>query len=214
VPDAAAVASGVVASRACQVAVGALARAGDQCSRPPERLDAVTDLELVEGTLAGRRQDFEVLVERHQRMLYAVALRYMQNADAADEAVQATFVSAYTNLARFRRAASFKTWLYEILLNHCRSGQRRARTRREVALDDVPEVAGEPGAVERAAERGALERQIARLPARQRSVLSLRVFADLPFKAIARAEGITENAAKVSYHHAIARLRLWLTSEK
>jgi len=35
----------------------------------------VTDLELVEGTVAGRRQDFEVLVERHQRMLYGVALR-------------------------------------------------------------------------------------------------------------------------------------------
>jgi RNA polymerase sigma-70 factor (ECF subfamily) len=175
----------------------------------------VTDLELVEGTLAGRRQDFEVLVERHQRMLYAVALRFLQNADAADEAVQATFVSAYTHLARFRRAASFKTWLYEILLNHCRSGHRRARARREVALDDVPEAAlGDVGDVERGAERSTLERHIARLPARQRSVLSLRVFADLPFKAIARAEGITENAAKVNYHHAITRLRLWLTSER
>ena len=45
-------------------------------------------------------------------------------------------------------------------------------------------------------------------------MLSLRIFADLPFKEIAALEGITENAAKVSYHHAVMRLREWLTSER
>ena len=176
----------------------------------------MTDLELVEGVLAGRRDDFALLVERHQRMLYAVALRYLHDADAADEAVQVAFVSAYTHLAQFRGDASFKTWLCEILLNHCRSDRRRARARQEVALDDAPETAlrdraGEPSA---AAERAVLARQVARLPPRQRSVLSLRIFADLSFKDIARAEGITENAAKVNYHHAILRLRAWLTAER
>lgn len=176
----------------------------------------MTDLELVEGTLAGRQQDFEQLVERHQRMLYAIALRHLQNPDAADEAVQATFVSAYTHLSQFRRAANFTTWLCGILINECRSGYRRARVRQEVALDDAPEsaLADRTDDLSRVAERAGLERHIARLPPRQRSVLSLRVFADLPFKEIALAEGITENAAKVSYHHAISRLREWLTSER
>ena len=77
----------------------------------------MTDLELVEGTLAGRRQDFAELVERHQRMLYTVALHTLRDPDDADEAVQATLVSAYTHLAAFRRAASFKTWLYRILVS-------------------------------------------------------------------------------------------------
>jgi RNA polymerase sigma-70 factor (ECF subfamily) len=175
----------------------------------------VTDLELVEGTLAGRRQDFEELVGRHQRMLYAIALRQLQNPAAADEAVQETFVSAYTHLSQFRRTASFKTWLCGILINECRSGRRRARIRQEVAIDDVPEHALASGSDDptRAAERAALERHIARLPPRQRNVLSLRIFADLPFKEIASAEGITENAAKVNYHHAITKLRAWLTSQ-
>lgn len=176
--------------------------------------DALTDLELVEGTLAGRRDDFAVLVERHQRMLYAVALRYVHDADAADDAVQAAFVSAYAHLAQFRRAAAFKTWLCEILLNHCRSQRRRARLHEEVPLDDIPEAAlhdcREDATL--SAERATLERHVARLPPRQRSVLTLRVFADLPFKEIARAEGITENAAKVNFHHAIVTLRAWLTS--
>jgi RNA polymerase sigma-70 factor (ECF subfamily) len=176
----------------------------------------VTDLELVEGTLAGRRQDFGELVERHQRMLYAIAVRHLRNHDAANDAVQTTFVNAYTHLSQFRRAANFKTWLCGILINECRSGHRRARVRQEMALDEAPEsaLADDTGDPTRGAERAALERHIARLPPRQRSVLSLRVFADLPFKEIAAAEGITENAAKVSYHHAISRLREWLTSER
>ena len=36
------------------------------------------------------------------------------------------------------------------------------------------------------------------------------VFGELPFAEIARAEGITENAAKVSFHHAVRRLQAWL----
>jgi RNA polymerase sigma-70 factor (ECF subfamily) len=175
----------------------------------------VTDLELVEGTLAGRRQDFETLVERHQRMLYAIALRYVHDPDAANDAVQTTFVNAYTHLAGFRQNATFKTWLCGILINACRSQRRRSMQRRETALDDVPEAAlADDSDPTRAAEHAGLERHIARLPQRQRSVLSLRIFADLPFKEIAAVEGITENAAKVSYHHAVMRLREWLTSER
>ena len=85
--------------------------------------------------------------------------------------------------------------------------------RREVTLDEMPESSLAVAAAD-PAERAALERHIDRLPPRQRSVLNLRIFADLPFKEIAAAEGISENAAKVSYHHAITRLRTWLTSER
>lgn len=172
----------------------------------------MTDLELVDGALAGRRQDFETLVERHQRMLYAVAIRYLRDPDAADEAVQSAFVSAYVNLPQFHRGGSFKSWLCRILLNACHADRRRERQRREVPLDDVDESAlADSGAgVSAAAERAALERQVERLPQRQRNVVSLRIFADLPFSEVAAAEGISENAAKVNYHHAIARLREWL----
>jgi DNA-directed RNA polymerase specialized sigma24 family protein len=59
-----------------------------------------------------------------------------------------------------------------------------------------------------------LERLVVRLPLRQRAVVTLRVFSDLPFKDIARLEGISENSAKVNYHHAIVRLRQWLCKDE
>ena len=174
------------------------------------------DRELIAGTLAGRLQDFEVLVERHQKMLHAYVLRMLRDPAAAEEVVHEAFVRAYSHLARFRGGASFKTWLHQIAINECRNRFRAARRRAEVALDDVAEselaAAGDEG--ERQAARAGLERRIAELPPRQRSVLNLRVFSDLPFKEIARLEGITENSAKVSYHHAVMKLKQWLRFEK
>lgn len=172
------------------------------------------DHELIRGALAGSERDFEQLVERYQRMLYAFAYRYTHDADLADDVVQATFVRVYTQLARFRFESSFKTWLHQIALNQCRSAQRARRTARAVPLDEVPEAAlpHAPDDSSGSSVRTDLDRLVAQLPPRQRSVVALRVQSDLPFKEIARIEGISENSAKVNFHHAITRLRQWLTS--
>jgi RNA polymerase sigma-70 factor, ECF subfamily len=175
----------------------------------------VDDGALIRGTLAGRREDFEVLVERYQKMLYAFVYRYLQDPGSADDVVQTSFVKAYTHLAGFRGASSFKTWLHQIALNECRSRSRGGSARREIPLGEVPEEVGVRDCIDSGdtIRRTRLERLVALLPQRQRAVLTLRVFSDLPFREIARIEGITENSAKVNYHHAIKRLRQWLSQE-
>lgn len=191
------------------------------------------DAALIRGTLAGRREDFDVLVERYQKPVYAFAYRWLHDETQAADIVQATFLQAYTHLGQFAGRASFKTWLCQIALNECRALHRGGRAQRLVPLDEVSEASlheaqrraagagwgsgpsaaldDDPGA---SAWRRLLEGLIARLPLRQRAVVTLRVFADLPFKEIARAEGISENAAKVNYHHAITRLREWLKGQE
>jgi RNA polymerase sigma-70 factor (ECF subfamily) len=169
----------------------------------------VDDAPLVARALAGDERAFETLVERHQRAIFAVARRILRDHDAADEATQRTFVRAFERLRSFRGEASFGTWLHRIVMNECRDILRAQR--RHVGLDDVPEsqlVATDAPRDPRLAAR--LRTLVADLPARQRSVVSLRVFSDMPFADIARAEGITENSAKVSFHHAVRRLQRWL----
>jgi RNA polymerase sigma-70 factor (ECF subfamily) len=172
----------------------------------------VEDESLVAGTLAGRPECFEALVERHQRSIHGLAHRWLGDHAAADEVVQATFVQAYTHLVDFRGEASFRSWLCGIALNQARTLQRIRRRERSVPLDEVPEEAlpraDEPPAAGENHRRLAL--LVQRLPPRQRAVVNLRVAADLPFKEIARIEGISENSAKVSYHHAVTRLRQWM----
>jgi RNA polymerase sigma-70 factor, ECF subfamily len=175
----------------------------------------VDDGALIRGVLAGRREDFEVLVERYQKMLYAFVYRYLRDPSTADDVVQVSFVKAYTHLAAFRGGSSFKTWLHQIALNECRSHSRGGSGRREIPLTEVPEDAGAQEYVDSGdvVWRTRLERFVGLLPQRQRAVLTLRVFSDLPFNEIARIERISENSAKVNFYHAIKRLRQWLSQE-
>jgi RNA polymerase sigma-70 factor (ECF subfamily) len=173
---------------------------------------AEDDATLIRGTLAGRRADFDVLVERYQTMLYAFIFRFVHDHEQTADIVQTTFLQAYSHLAQFSGRSSFKTWVHQIALNQCRQLHRSEHHRQHVSLDETHEANlvaphtadGTPGL------RGLLERLIARLPLRQREVLTMRIFSDLPFKEIARVQGTTENSAKVNYHHAIVRLRRWL----
>jgi len=191
-----------------------LTRARPRRESNVEPAPALDDAALIRGTLAGRRADFEILVERYQQVLYAFAYRFVHDHDHAADIVQTTFLQAYTHLAQFSGRSSFKTWLHQIALNQCRQLYRSGHGRQNVPLDEVREAdlapaatQTEPGTV---AWQATLERLIARLPLRQRAVLTLRLFSDLPFKDIARVEGMSENSAKVNYHHAITRLRRWL----
>ena len=187
------------------------------CARPQletnvDPAPAEDDAALIRGTLAGRRADFDVLVERYQKALYGFAYRFVHDHDQAADIVQTTFLQAFTHLAQFSGRASFKTWLHQIALNQCRQLHRASHVHRQIALDEVPEanLAAPEVGESNPGLRGLLERLIARLPLRQREVLTLRLFSDLPFKEIARVEGMTENSAKVNFHHAVTRLRQWL----
>jgi RNA polymerase sigma-70 factor (ECF subfamily) len=178
-----------------------------------EPAPALDDAALIRGTLAGRRADFDALVERYQKALYAFAFRFVHDHEQAADIVQTTFLQAYTHLAQFSGRSTFKTWLHQIALNQCRQLHRSSYGRHQVPLEDVPEA--NLGAATATADsttglKGLLGRLIAQLPPRQREVLTLRIFSDLPFKEIGRVEGMTENSAKVNYHHAITRLRRWL----
>jgi len=173
---------------------------------------AEDDAVLIRGTLAGRRADFDVLVQRYQKMLYAFVYRCVHDHEQTADVVQATFLQAYVHLAQFSGRSTFKTWLHQIALNRCRQMHRSAHSRQHVPLDEThaATLAAPDTTEHNPGVKNLLERLIARLPLRQRAVLTLRIFSDLPFKEIARVEGITENSAKVNYHHAIARLRHWL----
>ena len=170
------------------------------------------DASLVARAVAGDERAFEALVERHQRPVFAAAWRMLRDRDGADEATQRAFAHAFEHLRSFRGEASFATWLHRIAMNECRSILRASR--RWVDLDQVPEshLAVSDAREERHAGPR-LRRLLTSLPARQRAVVSLRVFSDLPFKEIARLEGITENSAKVNFHHGVRRLQRWLGRE-
>jgi RNA polymerase sigma-70 factor (ECF subfamily) len=170
------------------------------------------DLPLVERFRAGERRAFDELVRRHQVALWRMARRYVKNdADAAD-VVQQAFVRAFRGLVKFRGAATVRTWLYRIAinlaLNHVRDRKREEPSSPEdlAAASGVALATGASRIID-GEDQARLRAAIEALPPKQRMVLELRIFDELPFKEVADLAACSENAAKVNFHYAVKRLR-------
>ena len=165
--------------------------------------------------MPGSAPAFDELVRRYQRQVYHLARRYVKNDEDAKDVAQRAFVKAFVGIGGLRGDAAFRTWLYKIAvnlsLNHVRD---RARLRpveeaEEARVDAVGETR-----LEGVEQRRALLAALDDLPPKQRMVLELRVFEELPFREVATAAGCSENAAKVNFHYAVTRLREWMMGKK
>jgi len=77
----------------------------------------VTDAAVVAQVLAGDKEAFRLLVDRHSRSIFHVTFRMTGNQQDAEELVQETFLRAYKALGRFELRSNFSTWLYRIAVN-------------------------------------------------------------------------------------------------
>lgn len=71
----------------------------------------------VERALAGDREAFGALVERHQEVAFRAAYLIVRDAQAAEDVAQEAFVRAYRELPRFRVGEPFRPWLLRIVQN-------------------------------------------------------------------------------------------------
>ncbi len=192
------------------------AAAGDGAGGRPvsvRRLEALRrgdDVQLVDACVAGEPEAFEVIVERYRRRLYLLCYRFAGEHEDASDLAQEALVRAYRGIRRFRRQASLSTWLHRIAVNVCLSRVAARKPTSELLQPDriVDTRANDPadGILHR--ERSAqLKAAIARLPKRQRAVVVLRVYHDLPHEEIARILGSSVGAVKVNFCHALGRLR-------
>ncbi|HKC59020.1 MAG TPA: sigma-70 family RNA polymerase sigma factor [Myxococcales bacterium] len=178
---------------------------------PDER--SPSDADLLTAFRAGDSRAFEALVRRYQSPVLAIARRFARDPDDAEDLAQRAFINAARRAGGWR-GGSFKSWLFRIVVNLAKNHLRdMARFDRSEDVHERESPHGHASAHEQLehAERQRIVREaIARLPRRQREVLLLRIDGDLPFAEVAAALGITEVNAKVSFHHAVQRLKSWL----
>src|SRR5579884_1931737 len=94
------------------------------------------DVELVAASKSGNQDAFAQLVQRHQRRVFNLVFRMLQQYEEANEVTQETFLAAWQGLSAFRGDARFSTWLYRIAYNCClKQLEQRKRDRAlQVAL--------------------------------------------------------------------------------
>jgi RNA polymerase sigma-70 factor (ECF subfamily) len=172
---------------------------------------------------AGSSRAFGELVGRHQRLVQALVRRYAARPDDVADLSQATFLRAFAAVRRSlsRQGPSqpglFRAWLVRIAVNvgknHARDAGRWRFENAEV-LAEAPSPGPDAVALlERAEQRTRVRSAMASLSPRQREVVTLRVDGGLPFREVAQALRITENNAKVHFHHAVRRLKSAMEGE-
>src|SRR6516164_4740797 len=94
---------------------------------------------LVRRAQRGDKESFEVLVERHQHRVFAVARGILKRQEDVEDIAQQVFVKAYFSLKRFDQRAAFSTWLYKITVNECWDLLRKRKARPLVYEADFSE---------------------------------------------------------------------------
>ena len=182
-----------------------------------------TDAVAVARARGGDSEAFRLLVERHSRSVYKVAIRITGRAEDAEDVVQETFLKAFRQLDRFEERASFGTWLHRIAWN-CSVDLLRARPNREQAEEaDTLEQLGSTVNTAASATGASPERlmasvqvadrvksAMARLSALERAAFVMRHYEGRTIDEISKALGIRENAAKHSVFRAVRKMRVAL----
>lgn len=96
------------------------------------------EVALIEQAQQGDVTAFNRLVLHYQESIYNVAYRVMGEPQAAEDATQEAFISAYNSLGRFR-GGSFKSWLMRIATNACYDELRRRKRRPQTSLEQLTE---------------------------------------------------------------------------
>ena len=171
-------------------------------------VDAMSDAGLVELVLRGDQNVFAVLVERYKDAVQNLAYRMLGNATEAEDVTQEAFVRAYTQLATYKPAHKFSTWLLSIA-SHLSIDQLRRRRFLALPLEDVPflewivdaGVSPEQSAL-RGEQHDEVQTYLQRLPGKYRAVIVLRYWHDFSYDEIANALNLTPALVKARLHRA------------
>jgi RNA polymerase sigma-70 factor (ECF subfamily) len=186
---------------------------------PNTRGNPADESALIAAAQGGDREAFNQLVVKYQSLAYNVAYRVLGDGDAAADATQDAFISAYRAIARFR-GGSFKAWIMRIVTNACYDQLRAKQRRPTTSLDADPELErhewnvdpGErPEAYVVRQELGQIiQRGLATLPAEQRTCVVLSDIQGMSYDEIAQTMNCSLGTVKSRLNRARRKMRDYL----
>jgi RNA polymerase sigma-70 factor (ECF subfamily) len=179
--------------------------------------DLLPDEEVVARVLRGERALFELLMRRHNPLVYRTIRGILRDDSEVEDVMQETYVSAYSHLASFRATARVSTWLARIAINAALQRLRKRGETVELRSDlegpslvpvsgDAPFETPETHAMAHEASR-ALQNALEQLTPPYRVVFVLREVEGLSTAEVAAALEISEDNVKQRLHRAKGYIR-------
>lgn len=169
----------------------------------------MTDDALARDAANGNVAAFDQLVDRHAAAALRFASRMLGSHDDAEEVTQDAWMRAYRALPRYEPSTAFRTWLYAILVNRCRSAlMARVNRERLVTHDDAAlRAAATDSDADTVGLRIALHHAVDRLPADLREAFLLKHVEQLEYSDMVTITGAGVSALKMRVQRACLQLR-------
>ena len=173
----------------------------------------LSDIELIQQTLAGNQQAYADLVKRHQRFVFTLALRFAKKREDAEEIAQDCFVKAYRSLAAFQGQSKFSTWLYSIVYTTAMTFLRKKKPDTDSIDDENAYIQLENyggydvNSAENKSRSFYLEQAIGQLLPDDAAIITLFYKGEQSLEEIGRAMGMEANTVKVKLFRARQRLK-------
>ncbi|MBB6129342.1 RNA polymerase sigma factor [Mucilaginibacter lappiensis] len=174
----------------------------------------LSDIELIEQTLAGNQSAYADLVKRHQRFVFTLAMRFAKGREDAEEIAQDCFIKAYRSLASFQGQSKFSTWLYSIVYTTAMTFLRKKRVATD-SIDDENtfiqvesrESGYDTNNIENKSRSFYLNQAIAQLLPDDATIITLFYKGEQSLEEIAQALDMETNTVKVKLFRARQRLK-------
>jgi RNA polymerase sigma factor (sigma-70 family) len=181
----------------------------------PEQYD---DRQIIDKILQGETALFEMLIRRHNPVLYKTGRAYGYHHEDTEDLMQETFISAFMNLSKFEGRSSFKTWITKIMIHQCYQKKQRLSFRNELLAPHAVNENSTPmyssdnhiqtgKAVINHELNRVIESSLEQVPPEYRLVFALREINGLSVSETAGVLGISESNVKVRLNRAKAMLR-------
>ncbi len=161
---------------------------------------------------SGERDALSLLLRRYASPLLTFLRRMNGDHHRSEELFQETFLALWAGRKKYEFPRPFRAWLFGIASNKCLAELRRRSGRpgswQDFDGDVLPAPVAEPVDAVIASETAALvQAAVLRLPARQRSVVALRVWNGLSYAEIADALGCSEGTVRSNMFHGLEAIR-------
>jgi len=182
-----------------------------------ERMKDIDPSRLIQECIAGNETAIETFVRGHEADVFKLALSIVRDESEAMEITQETFIAALKSLHSFKEIGSLKTWLFKITLNRSRSHLRKRNFLQRLSITlstlfkeaEERQTSPEENVIQNERE-AVIWSELNKLDERQRIVVVLRYFQDLPIVEIAEILNLHEGTVHSRLHTARERLRIAL----
>lgn len=174
----------------------------------------ISDEQMIEGCIAGKRYERNMLFKKYASRMLGICLRYTTNKAEAEDILMEGFMKIYSNIKSYRNDGSFEGWLKRIIVNTAITHYKKNKKYHHVDItqielgeseisDEGEEIEGIPFSKEE------MLQVIQQLPEGYKMVFNLFVFENYNHKEIAELLEISENTSKTQ----LFKARKWLKSK-